>query len=197
MKRLATGLAIVLALVLMLAAIAVAGPPTGLWCDDENGDGTRPDHPSCATTTTTTPNPPTTEPPVVQPCQSVTTLDGVTNLFCDWTPEPSPDGGKVTVTVTSGEIGGLVIWVLDSLPGNICVLEQINKPTNEESASFNLAEGKETYWNTGGSDWCAQYDVYGPKADLNGEPLYVRVQFRAKKYTVVTISLTPDQVVSE
>ena len=196
MRRFAIGSAMVLALVLMLAAIAVAGPPTGLWCDDENGPGTRPDHPSCATTTT--PIPTTPEPPVLQPCASVTTLvDGVTNLFCDWTPMPGSEIGTVTVTVDSGEIGGLAIWVLDSLPGNICVLEQINKPTNEESASFNLAEGETTYWNTGGSDWCAQYDVYGPKNDLNGEPLYVRVQFRAKKNTVVEISLTPDQDFSE
>ena len=194
MRRFTIGSAMVLALVLMLTAIAVAGPPAGLWCEDENGPGTRPDHPSCATTTT--PNPPTTEPPVVQPCQSVTTLDGVTNLFCDWTPEPGSDVGTVTVTVTSGEIGGLVIWVLDSLPGDICVVEQINKPTETESASFSLVEGERTYWSNG-TGWCAQYDEYGPRDDRNGDPLYVRVHFRAKKDTVVEISLTPDQIGSE
>ena len=195
MKRLATGLAIVLALVLMLAAIAVAGPPTDVWCDDENGPGTRPNHPSCATTTT--PSPPTTEPPVLQPCASDTTVIGGVNFECDWTPAEGSEVGTVTVTVASGEIGGLVIWVLDSLPGNICVLEQINKPTDHESASFSLVEGDETYWNTGGTGWCAQYDEFGTKDDWNGQPLHVRVKFRAKKDTVVEISLTPEQVASE
>jgi hypothetical protein len=51
MRRFTIGSAMVLALVLMIAAIAVAGSPTDVWCGT---DGTRSDHPSCATTTTTT-----------------------------------------------------------------------------------------------------------------------------------------------
>ena len=193
MKRLATGLAIVLALVLMLAAIATAAPPAGI-CDKN------PDHPSCPTTTTTTTTTTVpTEPPDLQPCASVTTIEGVVGLIdfaCDWTPmEDSSTIGTVSVEVVSGQIGGLAIFVLDSLPGNICVLEQIDKPTEHESASFPLVDDRGTYWDTGGTNWCAPYDEFGPKEDLNGPPLHVRVNYRAKKDTVVEISLTPEQVV--
>ena len=130
MRRFTIGSAIVLALLLMLTAIAVAGPPTDDWCGE---DGTRPDHPSCSTTTVPT------DPPAVGACESVNVIDAVkgTNAFnCEWTPEEVVGStvGTVTVTVDNGEIGGLVIFVLDSMPGNICVLEQINKPTEHESA---------------------------------------------------------------
>jgi hypothetical protein len=117
---------------------------------------------------------------------------GSNNFVCEWTPkQDGPDGGTVTVEVASGSIGRLAIFVVDSLPGNICVLEQINKPTEHESASFPLVEEEATYWSTGGTNWCAQYDEFGPKEDLNGSPLLVRVHFTAKRGAVVNISFSP------
>ena len=195
MKRLATGLAIVLALVLMLAAIATAAP--------ENCEELPVGNPHYCGTTTSSSTTSTTTTMVLGDCGSENTIHAVKGpnaLNCEWTPtEPEDVGdstvGMVTVTVDKGEIGGLAIFVLDSMPGNICELVQINKPTALESASFYLVEGTDTYWNTGGADWCAQYDEFGPKEDLNGEPLHVRVLFRAKGDTDVTISLTPEQEV--
>jgi hypothetical protein len=186
MRRFTIGSAMVLALLLMLTAIATAAPPVDDWCGER---GTKQDHPSCSDTTTST-----TQPPAVQPCKSGPLPVGIGNyLQCEWTPqEGSSTVGTVTVEVVSGQIGGLAIFVLDSLPGNICVLEQINKPTGHESASFPLvAEDEKTYWSTGGIEWCAQYDEYGTKEDRNGEPLLVRVKYRAKKGTVVNISFSP------
>lgn len=199
MRRLTIGFALVCTL-LLVESVAGAVPPG--FCDPAAGHD---DHPHCTATTqppsTTTTEP--TDPPAVEACLSENVIDAVkgTNAFnCEWTPT-EPDYvddstvGTVTVTVGNGEIGGLVIFVLDSMPGNVCVLEEINKPTEFESASFNLVEGTDTYWNTDSADWCAQYDEFGPKEDLNGPPLHVRVFFRAKGETPVTISLTPEQVV--
>lgn len=141
--------------------------------------------------------PTTTEPPAVPSCESgpLPVAAGINNFECEWTPqEIDSTVGTVTVEVDSGAISGLVIFVVDSYPGNICVLEQINKPTNHESVEFPLREADgTTYWNTGGTDWCAQYDG-SPQEDLNGPALHIRVVFRAKKGTVVNASFLPVDV---
>ena len=178
-----------LALPVLAATGATAGPD---FCDR------KPNHPSCSTTTTTT------EPAVAQPCETVTTLLGTGNLGfdCDWTPEESiATTGTVTVTVPSGEVSRVVVFVRDSAPGDICVLKEWDKATGTVfEASFPLVDevgGRGTYWDNG-TNWCEPFDpIVGQRSDLNGDPLHVRVGVRAKKGTVVEVSLSPGQAAEQ
>jgi len=158
----------------------------------------KPDNPGKPDTTTTTTTTTTTEPVVAQPCKTVTTLRGTGDLWfdCKWTPKNTGDAeGTVTVTVANGEVSRVVVFVLDSAPGDICILEQWQRGATGTvfEASFPLEDGRGTYWD-GGTNWCEPFDpVAGQRTDLNGEPLHVRVGVRAKKGTVVEVSLYPGQ----
>jgi hypothetical protein len=193
MKRVAIFVAVVTAELLMLTAIASAAPPD---CDE------RPDHPRCSTTTTTT-----TEPPIAQPCETVTSLtvtNGQHGFECEWTPEfSSNETGTVTVETVSGEITRLVIFVRDSSPGDICVLNQLDKPiASVVEATFPLVDDEGvSYWDSP-THWCERFDpVAGQRTDLNGDPLHLRINFRAKRgtdaSTEVLISLSPGQAGNE
>jgi len=167
---------------LALVAAALAAPPD--FCGK---NGTNSDHPSCSTT----------EPSVTQPCETITPLGdtGTFSVNCDWTPENTGAAeGTVTVTATSGEISRVVVWVRDSDPGDICVLEQWQKATGTVfEASFPLKDAPGTYWDNG-TNWCEPFDpIVGQRDDLNGKPLHVRVYVRAKKGTEVKVSLSPVQ----
>jgi hypothetical protein len=182
-------IAVVLAVPLWVAGVA-AGGDLEAFCRDH------PDHAKCqedpSTTTTTTP-----EPPLLQPCETVTTLGLTGSLFfeCDWTldNDGSPTG-TVTVTVEGGDIDRVVAMVRDSDPGDICVLEQWDKATGSEFiASFPLEYGGATYWQVG-EHWCEPFDpVAGQREDLNGDPLHVMLSLRGKKGTEVTVTLSPSQ----
>jgi hypothetical protein len=178
----------------------------------------RPEHPTCSTTPTTIP-----EPPTLQACTDDVLLDigngaaGRVSFGCLWTPnEIEATVGTVTVEPSLG-ISQLVVWVLDSSPGDICVVEQPGTADSAFVATFDLAYGElpvdtdwdqdddypdfepyenNTYWEFGGTQWCYPQDtVAGMRQDLNGEPLHVRVNFVAKKNTTVNISLNPPQEV--
>jgi hypothetical protein len=118
---------------------------------------------------------------------------GQQGFECHWTPEVSSDEmGTVTVETVSGEITRLVIFVRDSSPGDICVLEQDTLGPLVES-SFPLIYEGENYWESP-IHWCERFDpVAGQREDLNGEPLHLRVNFRGKRGTEVLISLSPGQ----
>jgi len=157
----------------------------------------KPDNPGKPDTTTTTTT--TTEPVVAQPCKTVTTLRGTGDLWldCEWTPQDNGAmTGTVTVTVANGEVSRVVVFVLDSAPGDICILEQWQRGAtgNVFIAEFPLIyEDETTYWDNG-TNWCEPFDpILGQRSDLNGEPLHVRVGVRAKKGTVVEVSLYPEQ----
>ncbi len=141
------------------------------------------------------PGPPDDEP--TQPCETVTTLSGRGSLGfgCDWTPLESGATGTVTVTEISGDVSRVVVFVRDSAPGDICVLEQWDKATGTVfSAQFDLVVGDQNYWE-GATHWCEQFDpIAGPREDLNGKPLHVQVGVRGKRGTVVAVSLSPGQV---
>jgi hypothetical protein len=192
MRRLSILFSIVLVFAFVVVAAATAAAPD--FCDEESPKYD-PNHPSCDTTT-----PPTPEPPL-QSCENLLPLSGhgYTELECAWTPENdgSPSSGVVTLTVAGDEAVYLAVFVRDSSPGNICALEIWNKPTGTVfTATFPLADIRGTYWGTGGEDWCAPYDEFGPKEDLNGEPLNLRVILRGKKTTTVEIALDPVQKVA-
>lgn len=152
----------------------------------------KPDNPGNKPTTTTT-----TEPAVAQPCETITTLSSSQLQFgCDWTPESTAaTTGIVQVTEISGEVSHVVMFVRDSDPGDICVLEQLNKPTGTVfQASFPLIHEGQTYWEHGGTNWCSPFDpIAGDRHDSNGEPLHVSVSVRVRKGTVVEVSLVPGQ----
>lgn len=140
--------------------------------------------------------PPTPEPPL-QSCEVLPSLSGpgYSEFECAWTPKDDGSSqGVVTLTVTGGQAAYLAVFVRDSSPGNICALETWDKPTGTEfTATFPLVDERGTYWSTGGTDWCAPYDEFGPKEDLNGEPLNLRVILRGKKTTTVEVALKPVQ----
>lgn len=171
---------------LALFALVMAAVPAGAAKPD-----CKPHQPNCSTTPTTT------EPPLAQSCATLTTLSGTGSLGfeCDWTPKnDGPTTGTVTVTVISGEVSRVVVFVRDSAPGDICVLEQWDKATGTVfEASFPLKDGRGTYWDQGGTNWCEPFDpVAGQRTDLNGDPLHLRVNVRAKKGTVIEVSLSPE-----
>lgn len=143
MRRFTVGLAIVLALSLLLAAVAVAAPPD--FCDVNS------DHWKCSTTTspaTTT----TTEPSTLDACPTEPILievskAGPVNYECLWTPEnpgTEPLLGTVKVAPLDG-ISSLLVFVRDDSPGDICLLaqgaENQTEPDGSFVGSFNLAYG--------------------------------------------------------
>jgi hypothetical protein len=118
--------------------------------------------------------------------------------------------GAVTVTPDGGAISGLVVFVRDASPGDICVLKQEwdGQTGPDFVAEFQLAYSgldleefpdyepyeEEDYWSYGGTNWCYPQDpVEGMRPDPNGEPLHLQVNFRVKKGTTVNIDLSPGQ----
>lgn len=189
MKRSWTAMIVaVVAISAMVVATATAAPPN---CEELPID--HPQYCGSPVSTTTT----TTEAPALQPCNTVNEDSGTGRISfaCDWT--PANDGSNVgTVTInTSREVSSLVVFVRDSAPGDICALEQWDRPRGTVfEASFPLADEGSNYWETGGVNWCELFDpVAGQRLDLNGEPLHLSVNLVAKKGTVVTVSLSPGQ----
>ncbi len=88
------------------------------------------------------------------------------------------------------------MFVRGSDPGDICLLEQWDRPTGDVvEASFPLVgDNGETCWTQGGTHWRAQFDpIAGEREDENGNPLHVKVDVRGKKGTVVEVTLIPGQ----
>ena len=211
MRRITIGLTIIFALSLLLTAVAMAAPPTEDWCGE---NGTRPDHPSCATTIP--------EPSALPACPNGP-LDipipgpGRVTFECLWTPEEpvaAPVEGTATIS-PSGRVSQLTVMVLDSYPGDICVIEQEwdGQDGPDFVASFLLSYADldddlypdsapyedKTYWSFGGTNWCYPQDpVPGAppevREDLNGKPLHLYVDFVAKKNATVNVALYPEQV---
>ena len=186
MRRFTIGLAIVLALSLMLAAVAIAAPPG--YCGP---NGSNQDHPSCPTTPSPDP-----DPPDLQPCPESFPLSGSgwSDFECDWTPANTGTMGIITVNVV-GEVSLLNVVVRDSKPGDYCELSWEGKtdgdsewysgsPTGDLELTFPLVAGDDSYWDSG-TNWC------GPRTDLNGEPLHLWVGFRGKKTVSVTVTMDP------
>jgi hypothetical protein len=152
------------------------------------------------TATAKKPPKPPPEPPTVEACETdpagmitLTPGSGFTSFECLWTPQN--DGsttGTVTVEATEGSISGLVVFVRDASPGNICVLQQ-EWDGPPFTASFPLADGDTDYWDFGGTHWCWHVEGFGMRDDPNGAPLHMLVNFRAKKNTTVEITLSPTQ----
>lgn len=206
-RRFTMGAALVVAIVLMLGAVAAATPPE---C--------RPKDPACSGTTTTAP----AEPASVPTCttsEDGLLLDedgsaylprsGLNRLECLWTPEEKDtESGTVTVRPTSGAISGVVVFVRDASPGDICVLEQDwDAQTGPPyTASFALVYGdlpddvnpdfgpfeNQTYWKWDAGHWCYPQDG-AMRDDPNGKPLHLKLSFRATKGTEVEIVLSPAQ----
>ena len=136
-----------------------------------------------------------------------TAESGLNKLECLWTPaESATDAGTVTVEGTEESISGVIVFVRDDSPGDICVLEQDweGHTGPAYSASFNLAYGEmtdpfsgysdQTYWTWDAGHWCYPQDGdFDMRDDSNGKPLHLRVDFRAKKGTTVAITLSPPQ----
>lgn len=161
-------------------------------CDDPRWQ----DHPSCQATSTTSTTT-TTEPPMIPSCDEippiVVTQGGYFGIECEWTPafDGEAPAGTVTATAT-GSVSWLVMVVRDSNPGDICVLEEWDRPSASVlEASFPLVSGNESYWESP-VHWCSRFDgAAGTRDDLNGEPLNVVVNLRGKKGTIVEVSLDP------
>jgi hypothetical protein len=212
MRRFTVGLAIVLALSLLLAAVAIAAPPI---CDPTN-PRYDPNSPACSTDTT-----PTTPPelPDLQPCPESFTLSGSgwSDFECDWTPaNTGAMEGIVTVDV-EGEVRLLTVAVRDSAPGDYCDLVwegntpgdsewYVGSPTGDLVLTFPLTDDRGTYWNfmytdndgagvaSSGEHWCGPYDpIDGLRTDLNGDPLHLSVGLRGKKTASVTVTLMLEQ----
>ncbi len=172
---------VVVTLTLGIAVTATAGPD----CDNPKFAG----NPLC-------PLPP---PVAGQPCETITPRGGTNELLefrCDWTPENTGAlSGTVQVEKIKGEVSNVVMFVRDSDPGHVCVLEQLHRPTGTVfEASFPLVHEGQNYWEHGGTHWCAQFaGVVGERYDSNGDPLHVWVNVRVKKDTVVKVSLFPGQ----
>jgi hypothetical protein len=133
---------------------------------------------------------------------------GATRFECLWKPVEGADVGTVTVTPDGGTVSSLVVVVRDASPGDICVLEQEwdGQLGPSYTADFLLAysgldvvnfpdygpyEGK-TYWTWAAGNWCYPQDpVEGMRADPNGEPLHLQVNFRVKKGTTIDVVLSP------
>ena len=183
-------IAAALTLPALVATTATAGPD----CDNPKFTN---NHPLCSDSPTTTTS--TTEPAVDQACETITTLPaaGQSSFGCDWTPtDTGTSTGTIEVRTISGEVSRVAVFVRDSDPGDICLLEQWEKPTSDVvEASFPLIyDNGETYWTHGGTHWCAPFDdVIGERADLNGNPLHLEVSVRGKKNTIVEVTLTPGQ----
>ena len=206
MRRLPILLVFALMFVLLALSPASAGKPN---CDDPES------HPSCKADDP----PPATTPPCTDEILTGITGNGRVGVECLWTPaaDVSVEG---TVTVTPNRaISSLVVFVRDSSPGDICMLEQPGKADAPFVASFDLAYGElaepdgwdpyniypnfsdwtgQNYWDFSyegdGAHWCYPQDgVQGMREDLNGKPLHVNVGWIAKKNTTVDVALFPAQ----
>jgi hypothetical protein len=167
---------VAVALAMLVAGTASGAPEKD--CDDPRWEN----HPACASNT---------------PCMTVTSLDGRSGgIYCDWTPvyDASALTARVGVEVTSGEVVRVVIFVRDSDPGDVCALEQWDRPaTDSFEAFFDLVVGDETYWDAS-THWCSHLDeIAGTRSDLNGDPLHVQVNYRGTKDSSVRITLKPEQ----
>jgi len=200
------GLAILLALSLMLATVAVAAPPL---CDPDNPNYD-PESPACSTTTTDgTTTTTTTMPPDLQACRDQFTVNGGREqvLFeCDWTPQDDGSStGTIAVTKVSGEVSGLVVMVRDSSPGDLCELSwpgmtsrdwewYEGRLTGAIELTFPLTDPRGDYWafeytnndlevvESSGEHWCGPYDpIVGLRTDHNGDPLHLSVLLDGNK----------------
>lgn len=199
-------------IIAVATALAIALPAGAVKPQCDAGlPGYTPDHQICAT------DDDPTEPPAENPCPDLIELSGPRVLFeCDWAPtSDGPTDGIVTVTMNpGGEVSHLVVMVRDSSPGDLCELSWDGKATDEQwfvgplhgdlELSFPLVDSTRgrywDYWHEAdelwytGEHWCEPYDpVVGQRTDLNGDPLHLAVSMRAKKDTVVTVSLIPVQ----
>lgn len=219
MRRFAIGLAILLALSLMLAAVAIAAPP-GDYCDISGS------HPKCTTTTSDPTTPPTTVAPDSQPCAEgqFTVAGGREQVLfeCDWA--PVNDGASQGIVTVSGEVSRVVVMVRDSSPGDLCELSWPGKTsrgwewyegplTGALDLTFPLTDTRGIYWdfdymdNNGdpvmgstGEHWCGLYDpIDGLRDDLNGDPLHLFVildgnKNKNKENASVNVTLSPNPV---
>jgi len=190
---------LVIAMALVIALPAGAGRPE------------KPDKPEEPTT-----EPPTLSPCLDSETFSGS---GVHRFECDWTPsDPGTDNPEGVIRVEkqgSGEVSHLVVMVRDSSPGDICELDWEGKTiedsewyvgplTSDLDLTFPLSDDdRGTYWEfeffdnfdikkeSNGEHWCGPYDpIDGLRDDLNGDPLHLAVNMRAKKDTTVTITLS-------
>jgi hypothetical protein len=223
MRRVTIGLAIVLALSLMLAAVAIAAPPD--FCDPESPDYKLEGHPSCSDTSTTPPEPSTIE---ACPTGTFAVTGGQEQVLfeCEWTPQGNgPSTGTIAVIKVSGEVSHLVVMVRDSSPGDLCELSWPGKTsrgwewyqgplTGALDLTFPLTDNRGTYWNfvytdndgedvaSSGEHWCGPYDpIDGLREDLNGEPLNLRVildgnKNKNKENASVNVTLSSAQEVT-
>lgn len=133
--------------------------------------------------------------------QAITLAGGGTVEFeCLWSPaDPGSDGnwaGRVGITARDQlgslvELGSLVVFVRDSSPGDVCLLEQLSQPAGSLfEFDVPLVYGTDEYWAGNQESWCGRFDDGGGRDDLNGEPLHLSVNFRSKRNTSVDISLT-------
>ncbi len=139
---------------------------------------------------------PPAEPPTTATCGTITLIgaSGSSTFECDWTPENTSTPGLVTVETISGDVTRLLVLVRDSSPGDICVFEQWDRPVATEfEATVPLSTDTESYWESP-EHWCSRFDgVPGVREDLNGKPLHLRIDLRAKKGTEVRVTLSPGQ----
>ncbi len=191
-SRLVLGATLVIASVLILGAVAGAAPPE---CKPKD----------CPDPT------PTTQPSPLEACTSEVisgiSATGRTEVECLWTPKNAGTiVGSVTVEADPGAISGVVVFVRDDSPGDICVLEQDwdGQTGPSYTASFDLAYGdlpdpfaeyaNQTYWSWDGPHWCYPQDGDSDmRDDSNGKDLHLHVSFRAKKGSTVDITLNPPQ----
>lgn len=178
-----------MALLIAGLALAMAAPALAVKPDNPG----KPGHP---------------QDPAEQSCVAVKTFDGIKGNFdydCVWSPtgaEPRPEVATVAVGVTSGEVSYVSVIVNDSYPGSLCLFQRewLNEETGESlmplesgewvTGLFPLVYEGESYWDVP-VQWCSRFDQYGPKDDLNGDPLHLSVHLRARKGTDVTITLDP------
>lgn len=143
--------------------------------------------------------PTTTEPTVIPWCDSVMTdtYRGQTTIECLWIPTGST---VATVEVTtSTPISSLTIFVRDSSPGDICVLDEWGKSGDTTFVSsfplawYNPDTGLTEHYVDYSEHWCGRFDpIAGQRADLNGDALHVQVSFAAKRGTTVSLELFDD-----
>jgi hypothetical protein len=169
---------------LLIAGLALAMAAPALAAKPDNGPG-KPGGPD--------------DPAVHLPCDAVTTLTfkGRIEFHCEWSPSepsPRPTFGTVTIEGATSEPG---LFVTDSYPGDICLRGalRVGDAWVGEVPLFHEGVG---YWDAP-TNWCSRFDPVveeiGPKEDLNGDPLHLRVQLRARTLSTVTITLSPDPVV--
>ena len=172
---------------LLIAGLALAMAAPALAAKPDNGPG-KPGGPD--------------DPAVHLPCDAVTTLTvkGRTEFHCEWSPsgsDPRPEFGTVTIRATEGGVSEPGVFVTDSYPGDICLRGALWVDDGWVGTVPLVHEGV-SYWDAP-TNWCSRFDPVveeiGQKEDLNGDPLHLRVQLRARTLSTVTITLSPDPVV--